>query len=118
MEQQAGRQMLQGQQGRVTSVSIKLSPVAPSATGSSAGSCSMCSQLCLLPSVPGCKPRFFSLCTHPWEHGGHRGFTSRVGQIPQRCLLSSWKSIQLLCVVQEGSWSQELSNMCSDIGKM
>lgn len=61
MEQQAGRQMVQGQRGRVTSLSIKLSPVAPSATGSGTGSCSTCSQLCLLPSMPDASPRF-SLC--------------------------------------------------------
>lgn len=61
MEQQAGWQMAQGQRGRVTSLSIKLSPVAPSATGSSTSSCSVCSQLCLLPPVPDAGPRS-SLC--------------------------------------------------------
>lgn len=89
-EQQAGQQMVQGQQGRVTSVSIKLSPVAPGGTGSR---CQFLLRVLL--AVPAaisarCKPRFFPMCAHPWEHAGHRGFTSRVGtSFLESCRLTS-----------------------------
>lgn len=88
MEQQAGLQMVQGRGGRVTSVSIKLSP---SATGS------RCQFLLrVLPAVPAaisarCKPRLFSVCAHPWEHGG----ASPAGwdKLPRelQAHLSSWR---------------------------
>lgn len=80
------------------------------------------------PCAPGCA------CCHPcpmqarvllrvcpslgarWAQGLHQhGGTSSSEMPPQQLEM---ERIRLLCVVQEGSGSQELSSACGEIGKM
>lgn len=97
MEQQAGQQMVQGWQGRVTSVSIKLSPAAPGATGS------VCSRLCLLPSVPGASPG--SPCVPMPGSVVGTGASPAGWDELLRDATSAAGEGKLLCVVREGSGS-------------
>lgn len=97
MEQQAGQQMVQGWQGRVTSVSIKLSPAAPGATGS------VCSRLCLLPSVPGASPG--SPCVPmPGSMVGTGASPAGWDELLRDATSAAGEG-KLLCVVREGSGS-------------
>lgn len=106
MEQQAGQQMVQRQRGRVTSVSIRLSPVAPSATDACCHQCRMQAQvLHACPSLGA------------WQAQGlhQQGGMSSSEMSPQQLEM---EGIQLFCVVWEGSGSQELSSTCGDTGKL